>query len=170
MKNKKLFGVIHILDILWAVLLIVLVFAAIQFSMPRQVSARTGDVLLRYTIELGGAIGEDGAMRLAPAGFHENIQIGEALFDGTTGQQIGRIVYVYAEPFTIDSFDEDSGTFRRARVAGLEYVYIIVEAGAQVSDYETLIGNVPIQVGRVVFIRSKYFAGEGFITAMEWVN
>ena len=170
MKNQKLFGIIHILDILWAVLLVALVFAAAQFSMPRQVSARAGDVTLRYTIELGGAQGEDGELRLSPEGFHENVQIGEAVFDGIMGQEIGRIVDVYSKPFAVDAFDDSDNTFRRVEVDGLEYVYIIVEAHAQVDAYETLIGQVPIQVGRVVFIRSKYFAGEGFITAMEWVN
>lgn len=167
-KDKKLFGMIHIMDIIWAVLLVILVFAAVQFSIPTEVNARTGDITLRYTIELGERVGEDGRRRLARDGFHENVKIGQLLFDGVHGQEIGRIVDVYTRTFQVDAFDEDRQTFRRAEVQGLEYVYIVVEAPAQVSSYETLIGVVPVQVGRVVFVRSKYFAGEGFVVAMEF--
>ena len=166
-KNGKILGFIHIIDILMAILLIALIFGAVQFAIPREVSARTGDVLLRYTIELGERVGEDGRRRLSPAGFHENIQIGEPIFDGIMGQEIGRIVNVYALPFQVDVFDEESRTFVRAYVDGLEYVYIVVEAHAQVNNYETLIGHFSVGVGRPAFIRSKYFAGEGFIIAVD---
>ena len=173
LRNGKIFGMIHILDITFVAILIAVIFFAVQFAIPREVSARaagwsgTGEVLLRYTIELGERIGEDGRRRLAPEGFHENIHIGETLFDGLMGQEIGRIIDVYTLPFQIDVFDEDSGIFRRTEVPGLEYVYIVVEARAQVSDYETLIGHFSVGVGRPAFIRSKHFASEGFIIAME---
>ena len=169
-KHFKLFGFINILDILWVVMLVALVFGAVQFSIPREVSARTGDVTLRYTIELGERQGDDGQRRLSLEGFHENVQIGETLFDGLAGQEIGRIVDVYTLPFHVDAFEAASGTFRRAGVEGLEYVYIVVEANAQVNEYETLIGHFSVGVGRVAFVRSKYFAGEGFITAVEFLN
>ena len=170
MKNGKIFGIIHIMDILWGFLLAALIFGAMQFSVPRQVNARTGDVLLRYTIELGGRRTEEGVLRLAHEGFHKNVRVGETLFDGLRGQEIGQIVDVYARPFQIEAFDKTYGVFRQAEVEGLEYVYIVVEALAQVSDYETLIGQFPASVGRVVFVMSRYFAGEGFITSIEWLD
>lgn len=169
MKSEmKLFGKLHIVDILWALILVLLVFAAVQFSIPTEVSARQGDITIRYTIELGERVGQDGRRRLARTGFHENIRVGETVFDGINGQNIGTIVQVYALPFLIDTFDEDEGVIRRVPVDGFEYVYIVVEARAQVCDYETLVGVVPIQVGRAAFVRSKHFAGEGFVIAIEY--
>ena len=167
MKNGKIFGKIHTADIFIAVLLIVFVFGAVQFAVPREVRARAGDVLIRYTVELGERVGEDGRRRKSPAGFHENIQIGEPVFDSIMGQYIGRIVDVYALPFQIDVYDYDKGVIVRSEVDGLEYTYIVIEARAGVSMYETLIGNFSVGVGRPAFIRSRYFAGEGFIVAID---
>ena len=166
-KKFKLFGLIHPADILWAVILVVLVFGAIQFTAPQEVSARPGDVQIRYTIELGDRRNDAGERRLSREGFHEKIQTGYTLLDAQRGLPIGTIVNVYALPFQVDSFDEEGGVIRRATVEGLEYVRIVVEARAQISDYETLIGQFPVAVGREAVIRSKHFAGEGFIIAIE---
>ena len=167
MKNGKIFGRIHIADILIAALIVILVFGAVQFAVPREVSARTGDLMIRYTIEFGERVGEDGRRRLSAAGFHENVIIGEPVFDGIMGQHIGYIVDVYALPFQVDTFNEETGTILRAEVDGLEYTYIVIEASASVGIYETLIGNFSVGVGRPAFIRSRRFAGEGFIIAVD---
>ena len=171
MKNRpgKLFGPIHAADIFWLALLIALIYGAIQFSIPREVSAQTGTATIRYTIELGERW-DGNARRVIPAGFHENIHIGEPIFDSLRGIRIGTIVDVYTQPFRVEAFDESNNIIRRAEVEGLEFVYIVAEAQAQISDYEILIGLFPVSVGREAYVRSKYFAGAGYIIAMEQVN
>jgi len=169
-SSKKLFGLIHVADILWVILIAVLVFGAMQFSAPQEVSARAGDVTVRYTIEIGDRRNAAGERRLAWEGFHENVLIGETLFDAQMGFPIGTIVDVYARPFYVDALDESSGIIRRTRVEGLEYTYIVVEARAQISDYETLIGSHPIAVGRDIMVRNKYFASEGFVITIEEIS
>ena len=171
MKNRpgKLFGPIHIADIFWLILLVALIFGAARFSIPREVNAQTGAATIQYTIELGERW-DGNARRVIQAGFHENIQIGEPIFDSLRGIHIGTIIDVYTKPFRVESFDEADNIIRRPEVEGLEFVYIVVEARAQISEYETLIGLCPVSVGREAYIRSKYFAGAGYIIAMERVN
>ena len=167
-KNRpgRLFGIIHVADIFWLVMLITLIFGAIRLSVPREVSAQEGDGTIRYTIELGERW-DGNARRVIQAGFHENIRVGEPIFDSLRGVRIGTIVDVYTRPFKVEAFDEATNTIRRAAVEGLESVYIVVEARAQVNDYETLIGPFPVSVGREAYVRSKYFAGAGYIVAIE---
>ncbi len=57
---------------------------------------------------------------------------------------------------------------RRAEVDGLEFTYVVVEAPVTVSDYSTNIGEYNIAVNKEVFVRSKAFAGSGYITAIEY--
>ncbi|MCL1987082.1 MAG: DUF4330 domain-containing protein [Firmicutes bacterium] len=166
--NNKIFGVVHLMDIIWLTLLVLLIFGATQLAVPRQVQARTGDFRIRYTIEIGNRERDDGRLLTAPAGFHQNVQIGEILTEGAMGQEIGRIVDVYALPFEVTAFNEDTGTFQTTTVDGLELVYVVVESYANVTEFETLIGQFSVGVGRVVAVRSKFFAGEGFITAVEF--
>lgn len=165
----KLFNKLHVADILWMILIVVLIFGAVQFSNPREVSAQTGDTVIRYTVELGDRL-DGNARRVIREGFHENIRIGEPVFSGLTGVYIGTIVDVYALPLQIESFDEANNIIRRADVDGLEYVYIVIEAPAQITYYETLIGSFSVSVGREAFVRSRYFAGAGYVVAMERVN
>ena len=165
---KKILGVTA--DIIWLVLIGALIFGAVQFSIPREVSANVGDATIRFTIELGERLDGGGSRRVIRSGFHENIQVGEPIFNSLNGVRIGTIVDVYALPYQVEAFDEASNIIRRAKVDGLEYVYIVVEARAHISDYETLIGSFPVSVGREAYVRSKHFAGAGYIIAMEVVN
>jgi len=168
MRDFKLFGVLHLADIMWIVLLIALIPLGIRFSMPREVAAHTGDTVVRFTIELG-ARPADG-VRAPRAGFYQNITVGEPVFDGSVGLHLGTIVDAYAQPFQIRVFDEAADRIAQADVEGLELTYVVVEASVTISDYETLIGTFPISVGRNVSVRSKSFAGSGYIVAVERVR
>ena len=167
-KNRpgRILGFVHVADVFWFALLVALIFGGMRLSVPREVNAQTGDMVIRYTIELGERW-DGNARRVIPSGFHENIQIGEPIFDSLRGVRIGTIVDVYALPFRVEAFDEHNNIIRRAAVEGLEFVYIVVEAYAQVTDYETLIGSFPVSVGREAYVRSKYFAGAGYVVAVE---
>lgn len=159
----------HIADVVLLLLIAVIVFALVQFSMPREVNARQGDATLRYTIELGERFDGD-IRRVITAGFHEGIRVGEPIFDSQRGLHIGTIVDVYAVPFTVEAFDEENNIIRQAVVEGLEFVHVVVEAPATVTLYETLIGAFPVAVGREAYVRAKHFAGIGYIVAMDFVN
>jgi len=162
-----LFKVIHLADIFWLILLVVLVVIAVRFSSPGVVLAHQGNLTVRYTIELGERRDMGGTQLIPSAGFHENIRVGEPLFDAMQGRHIGTIVDVFAKPFQVQAFDEAYGVIRWADVDGLEYVYIVVEADVSRNDYETLIGTFPIGVGRSAYVRAKSFAGAGYIIAIE---
>ena len=170
-KDKfKLFGIIHIADIFMAMAMVALVFGAMQFTAPRQVSARAGDVIIRYTIQFGDVRSQGGHRMPIAEGFHEIIQIDQPLFDGARGQYVGTIIDVFAKPYYVEAPDEAAGAFRRTRVEGLEFVYVVVEAPAQISSNSTFIGPNQISVGREIGVRSRDFAGRGFVVSMEQVR
>jgi hypothetical protein len=157
MKKYRLFGVINPFDVLIVIGVIALVWFASVFSAPKQAAARPGDTPVRYTIELSEK----------EAGFHEKIRPGAAVFDSLRGYDIGRVIRAYALPYREDAADEEAGVFRRAVVEGMEFTYIEVEAYAQISDAAIGIGQYDIAVNKEVFVRSKHFAGQGYITAID---
>ena len=159
-KKYRLFGIIHAADIIWLGLVAVLVYGAMHFAQPVGLRAGQGDVTVRYTIELG-------MLYIIPEGFHKTIPLGDYVFDGIRGANIGTVVDVFARQNQSLVFDEDENIVRSMPVAGQELLYIVVEAPAVVSDFETTIGLYPIAVGRPVAVRSKHFAGEGFIISIE---
>jgi hypothetical protein len=158
MKKYRLFGFINPFDVLIFAGIIALVYGASVFSAPRQVTAREGTPLIRYTIELSEK----------EEGFHKKIEPGAVVFDSLRGQEIGRVINAYALPYREDAPDMETGIFRRAPVAGMEFTYIEVEAHAQISDSAISIGQYDIAVNKEVFVRSKRFAGQGYITAITF--
>ena len=154
--TRRIIGPINIIDLLLVALIALLVYAAMQFSAPESVSAKPGDVTIQYTIEL----------KEKPEGFHSKIETGVTLYDNVKGYAAGRIVDAYAVPYREPAFDEESGIIRSAPVDGLETVYIVVEASAQISETLTSIGLYDIAVGKEVFVKTKRFAGKGFITGI----
>jgi hypothetical protein len=159
-KKYRLFGIINPVDILILSAVVCLVWFASIFSAPRQAIARTGDPFVIYTIELGAK----------EEGFHTNIQPGAVVFDSLRGFDIGRVVNAYGLPYREDAPDEVEGVFRRAIVDGMEFTYIEVETFVQKSDYAISIGQYDIAVNKEVFVRSKHFAGQGYITAIQFID
>lgn len=161
MRNSKgkfrLFGWINPVDVLILVGVVALVWGAAVFSAPQKVSAKTGDAILRYTVELGEK----------EEGFHQKIETGAKLYDSVKGYEIGTIVEVYAMPYLEDAGDEASNIIRRVPVDGLEFVYVVVESPVQPADNAMYIGQYDVMVNKEVFVKSKKFAGKGYITAME---
>ena len=159
MKKYRLFGIINPIDVLLVAAVVLLVWGATILARPQTVTA-DGARLIRYTFELG----------TRPAGFYQRIEVGAPAYCSSQNWWVGTVVEVYALPFLTDAPDEAAGIIRRVPVEGLEFTYIVIEAWANVSDSATSIGDFWVAVNRQVPIRSRDFAGVGFITHMEFVE
>ena len=157
-KNYRLFGLVSIIDIAIVALLAVFVLIALRFSSPRELVARPGDETIRFTVEL---------QRRMPS-FKESIRVDVPIEDSIQGLSLGTIVDFYVEPFLDDVPDHYNEIIRRVPVEGLETLYIVIEAMAQVTDYATLIGGTyEILIGREVFIKNSDFASAGIVVRIE---
>jgi len=159
MRKYRLFGIINPIDVLLVVAAVLLIWGAYILAQPQTVAA-DGGRLIRYTFELGER----------PAGFYQTIELGAPAYYGGQNWLIGEVVEVYSRPFMTDAPDERAGIIRRVPVEGLEFTYIVIEAWANVSDSSTSIGDFWVAVNRQVPIRSRDFAGIGFITRIEMVQ
>ena len=160
MRKYRLFGFINPVDVLLVLLIAGIVWGLSLLSAPQDAIAGTGVTIVRYTIEFAER----------PEGFYQGISPGTVVLDSVRGFNIGTVVYAYGLPFLQDVPDETYGIIRRTPVAGLEFTYVVVEALAEIDEYATRIGQYIIGVNREVFIRSRDFAGRGFITSLEVQN
>ena len=159
MRKYRLFGIINPIDVLLFVAVVLLVWGAYILAQPQTVVAEGGR-LVRFTFELGER----------RAGFYQEIEIGTPAYYGNQNWLIGTVVGVYSLPFLVDAHDEGAGIIRRVPVEGLEFTYIVIEAWADISDSATSIGDFWVAANRQVPIRSRDFAGVGFIVNLEWVE
>jgi len=160
MRTKyKIFKVINVFDLLIVLACAALVYGAYLFSMPHQVVAEEGR-MIRFTVELSEH----------PAGFYQQIEPGPLVFESSHGIAIGNVVYAYSLPFLQDVPDEANNIFRRTPVYEREFTYIVIETWANVSDFETEVNQFRVAVNRDIYVRSRDFAGRGFITNVDFLE
>ena len=159
MRKYRFLGIINPIDILLIVAAVLLIWGAYLLAQPQNVAA-DGSRLIRFTFEMGER----------PAGFYQTIEIGAPVEYGSQNWWVGEIVNTYALPFMADATDERAGIVRRRPVEGLEFTYVVIEAWANISDASTTIGDFWVAVNRHVPLRSRDFAGFGFITNIEIVQ
>ena len=156
-KKFRLFGKISIMDILLVAAIAVIAYAGVQFSAPVSVEASITDTPIRYVVELTNKRSD----------FINNVHVGETLFDSVRGFEIGRVVGVTYRPFYADAFDFENNIIRKAEVEGFIFIYVEVEAMAQVSDRATSVGHFDVMVGMEMFVRTRDFASRGFVVELE---
>lgn len=150
---------INIFDVLMLALCVGIVYGAHVFSAPQQAVAQSG-TLVRFTLEFADR----------EAGFYQQIVPGPLVHESSRNLVIGHVVEAYSLPFLQDVQDEANGIIRRTPVEGREFTYVVVETWANVSDFETEVNQFRIAVNRDVYIRSRDFAGRGFITNVTFMN
>jgi len=158
-KKYRLFGIVNVFDLVLIIACAVLVYGAYLFAAPTRVVAGGGD-LIRFTVELAER----------PPGFYTQIVEGPLVFDSQSGTAIGNVVYAYELPFMVDAPDEYNDIIRRVPVEDSVFTYVVVEAWGNVTDFQTEVNGFRIMVNRDVYIRSRDFAGRGFITHLEFLD
>ncbi|MCL2616475.1 MAG: DUF4330 domain-containing protein [Defluviitaleaceae bacterium] len=159
-KKFRLFGKLSVMDILIVAIVAVISYVGVQFSAPVSVEAAPSDTRIIYTVELTNKRSD----------FINNVHIGDTLFDSIRGFEIGRIISVDSRPFYADAPCFDTNIIRRGEVEGFSFIYIEVEANAQISERATSVGNFDVMVGMEVFVRTRDFASAGFVVRLERAN
>jgi len=162
MRKFRLFKVINIFDVLLILVCVAIIYVAYLFAAPHDVVAEGGR-LVRFTVELGAISGN-------PEGFYRQIEPGPLVVESSRNAAIGNVVYAYGLPFLQDVPDEANHIIRRTPVDGREFTYVVIETRANYSDFETEVNQFRIAVNRDVYVRSRDFAGRGFITRIEFVD
>jgi hypothetical protein len=100
-------------------------------------------------------------------GFSSNVVQGEVVFDTERGSELGKVIGVTEVPYEIEAEDKINERYLSTQVPGYSYVYVEIEARANITDGRTTVGDYEIMVGKESHIRSKGFAGGGHIVKIK---
>ncbi len=154
-KTHKKFNVIDIIIILMIGLVVVI---SVKLFAPKTVVAENNGTPVKYTIEL----------ERQKDGFEEQIIIGEKLYDNLVGYEIGTITGYTVNPFLMDAPDHDNDKIIMAPVEGYNSIYIEVEAYGTITNEAIKIGNYEIYIGSFAYVKSKLFAGGGYVVKLDY--
>lgn len=150
----RLFGKINIIDLL-IVLLVIAIAGGIYlvfFSGSDKQAAETSKVV--YDFEITN-VNKD---------FVDAINPGDPIRDSTRGNELGTVVSKESRKATMLNEDLINGRYIIADVPNAYDVVITIEADADITPANIIVGGAEIKVGKKFFIKGKGYANQGFVT------
>ncbi len=152
----RLFGKINIVDLL-IVLLVLLTAGGVYFvffgGSDKQV-VETSKVI--YDFEITN-VNKD---------FVDAITPGDPIRDSTRGNELGKVVSKASRKATMLNEDLINGRYIIAEVPDAYDVVITIEAQANITPANIIVGGAEVKVGKKFFIKGKGYANQGFVTKM----
>ncbi|MEA4816529.1 MAG: DUF4330 domain-containing protein [Lachnospiraceae bacterium] len=149
--NKKFFGLFNLFDIVIVAIVLVLAFGA-YFFMHKETIVETKK--LTYMVELNDL----------PAGFSENIHIGDKVTDNVKNYNMGTVTDFKAEAYKKLTEDYETGKMADSIVPDRESVILTIEANVTESESDFRVdGNFLVKAGLVANVKGPGYAGSGFI-------
>jgi len=160
-KDKKLFGLINIVDILLILIIAVGAFFGYKILFKGDsTSIGLGQkyTSVKYTVRLDNL----------PEGVSEYINIGDLAYDNETNAYVGKVVSFTSGEFLSSRENNINNEFVLSSIPLRETVYLTIEVDVsdQGADLITA-NNYYIKVGKPMSVRAGRFAGDGFVSYIE---
>lgn len=159
-SKGKLFGKINIVDLLIVLLIISIaggVYLVFFGGSDKQIVETTKVV---YDFEITN-VNMD---------FIEAITPGDPIRDSTRGNELGTVVSKTSRKATMLNEDLINGRYIIADVPDAYDVVITIEARADITPANIIVGGAEVKVGKKFFIKGKGYANQGFVTKMTLVG
>jgi len=156
-KKGRLFGKINIIDLIIVLLIAAIGFGAygIFFGGKEKQVLQTSKVV--YDFEITN-VNKD---------FVDAINPGDPIRNSVRGNDLGTVVGKAARQATMLNEDLVNGRYVIAEVPNAYDVVITIEANANVTPANIIVGGDEIKVGKKFYIKGKGYANQGFITRIS---
>lgn len=157
-KKGKLFGLINAIDLCIIVVIVVIIAGAVyKFKFMDKTSNTAAMQNVTYTVKIE---------KIRNYVF-DNVEVGDELFDKTSGNDIGKIVKVDSEQAT-ENIQLNNGTYIKGNVENRINVILTVEAPAVKNNSGTFVNRTyELLVGSQKKFMTKYFECDGYINSIE---
>lgn len=155
-EKGRLFGKLNIID-----LLIVLLIAAVGTGAYVMFFGRSGGA-----VQENGKILYDFEITNVSKDFVDAINPGDPIRDSTRGNDLGTVVSKAYRKATMLNEDLINGKYVIADVPNAYDVVITIEANANITPTNVIVGGAEVKVGKKFFIKGKGYANQGFVTKM----
>lgn len=160
-ENKgKLFGRINIVDTIIILLIILVAVGGYMFFFGRSEKKVLESSKVVYDFEITN-VNKD---------FVDAINPGDPIRDSTRGNELGTVVSKSSRGATMLNEDLINGRYIIAEVPDAYDVVITIEADANITPANIIIGGAEVKVGKKFFIKGKGYANQGFVTKMTLVG
>ena len=152
---KKKFNVV---DAVLVLLLVAAVAVCLLFLRQRgTIASQTETSPMRFTLELREVQPETMAL----------FETGQSIYRSTDGVYLGVLADYYSEPYTKTEYSQLLEKYVTYECEDLYRVYLVIEGQGYETAADVVISDVTVKIGDEVFVKSKGYAGAGFITGID---
>ncbi len=157
-KSRIKFNILDVLIVLVVIAAFVVCFKFIGAKAPEGESVLSivgadDRSNVHYTVEIRRTLPE----------YKENYEIGDRVYDSSTGAFIGVVEAIEALPATESIADTVNGEYKLSTYEGREDVYVTLKAVPKITDKGIMVGKHNIKVGKPMKIQNGTCVGEGYV-------
>lgn len=148
------------LDILVILVVLAVIGAAVYYFSNNTVgdsAAASGQDEITYVLQIENV----------NADFADQVIIGDGVYDSEADTYIGKVTAAEVVPYSVDSYQEDTGTVVSKEVEGKYNGRITVKASADISDSETSVNGINVMVGSNLNVRTSNEGGVAYCVKLE---
>ena len=162
-ENKKLFGLVNIIDILLVIIILIGGLFAYKkiFSSDSGVNLGAKYYKTTFTMKVDSV----------PSSVVNYLEKGSEVYDNESNVFIGKLIDFKSDDYESYVENRENNTFVKTKVPDKISVYLTVET--EVSDNPgdlITANNYYVKVGKYLSVRAKNFAGSGYIISMDRID
>lgn len=158
MKNRKLFGVFNIVDILLILLLIVAVVIGGKMLLGGGQAETTAQTKTYSYVVMGKEVVAETA---------DFPIVGGNAYESSTSEYLGTVKEVKAEPFTETMFNRTTGKYEKVPVDGYSDIYLTIEGNGTETEKDITVEGTTVKVGMELNVKGKGYAFKGIVVEVR---
>lgn len=158
MKNRKLFGIFNIVDMILILLIVVVaIFGAKMFLGSGGGDAASDTKTYSYVV-MGKEVVEETA---------DFPVVGGNAYNSSTSAYLGVVTDVQTEPFTETMFNRTTGKYEKVPVAGYSDIYVTIEGKGTETEKDITVEGETVKVGMELNVKGKGYAFKGIVVEVR---
>ncbi|MDO4530367.1 MAG: DUF4330 domain-containing protein [Bacillota bacterium] len=159
MKNRKLFGVFNIVDMILILAVIAVGAVGAMLFLGGGSSAETTTAAKNYSyVVMGQEVLEETA---------DFPVVGGNAFNSSTSVYLGTVKEVATEPFTETVYDKETGKFHKLPVEGYCNIYVTIEGPGTETERDITVNGTTVKTGMELNVKGKGYAFKGIVVEVR---
>lgn len=159
MKNRKLFGVFNIVDMILILAVIAVGAVGAMLFLGGGSSAETTTAAKTYSyVVMGQEVLEETA---------DFPVVGGNAFNSSTSVYLGTVKEVATEPFTETVYDKETGKFHKLPVEGYCNIYVTIEGPGTETERDITVNGTTVKTGMELNVKGKGYAFKGIVVEVR---
>ena len=159
MRNKKLFGVFNIVDIILILLVIAAAAVGAKMFLGGGSSTETAAETKTYSyVVMGQEVLDETA---------EFPVVGGNAYNSSTSAYLGTVKEVATEEFTETVYDKDTSKFHKVPVEGYSNIYVTIEGPGTETEKDITVNGTTVKTGMELNVKGKGYAFKGIVVEVR---